>query len=543
MKIGINNFKGIKKYEFDTDDSNITVLTGINSGGKTSFIQSLLMISQSIQEGINSTPIVLDGKQVKLGSIKNTINQNDNSDKSMVFTFSDSFQKTQLNKSLIRRNSLVREFVSVIDKKTNRGRISYEKLNRAFDEILKGKFTLELTIKEKNDKVAIDKISYTINLKDVIYPIKLDFFHERRLPNDTIKYRVETNNRLFLRFDRYLRRKKVDYNNFHQVVNENFIQATCKFARIRFNALQPQIDEKYEDEMFEIISSSDKDNTLEEYFQDDFSLFRIDRNENVSLDTVFVNSMHISIQKIFNQIAHIGPLRQFPESIYIRSNDIVKEIGRQGENANAIIASYYDKSIAYPRIINEQGDIEISKGKLLTAINYWLCERFNLAKEVNVTKYAGKSIYEIELTNLNKNKIPINNVGFGISQLLPILVLGLYSESGKFIIIEQPEIHLHPSAQSVLFDFIMAISRDKNIIVETHSDHFISRLRRRVIESKTDMSERIKLLFTDNGYFKTVKVDSLGYIDEWPNGFFDQEEKELSLMLKARAIKNTKMES
>ena len=78
----------------------------------------------------------------------------------------------------------------------------------------------------------------------------------------------------------------------------------------------------------------------------------------------------------------------------------------------------------------------------------------------------------------------ITDVGFGVSQILPVLVLCFYAPKGSTIILEQPEIHLHPAVQAGLADVLIDAykRRDVQIIVESHSEHFLRRLQRRVAE-------------------------------------------------------------
>ena len=76
--------------------------------------------------------------------------------------------------------------------------------------------------------------------------------------------------------------------------------------------------------------------------------------------------------------------------------------------------------------------------------------------------------------NDSKKAVTIADVGFGVSQLLPILVLGLRSDESAILMLEQPEIHLHPKSQANLADFLLTlIEQGKRVIVETHSDHFM----------------------------------------------------------------------
>jgi predicted ATPase len=100
--------------------------------------------------------------------------------------------------------------------------------------------------------------------------------------------------------------------------------------------------------------------------------------------------------------------------------------------------------------------------------------------------------YEVKLrTKGSKDWVDLPDVGFGISQVLPVLVQCFYAPPGSIILMEQPEIHLHPSAQSALADVMIDVinsrenGKDRNIqlIIETHSEHFLRRLQRRIAEN------------------------------------------------------------
>lgn len=119
----------------------------------------------------------------------------------------------------------------------------------------------------------------------------------------------------------------------------------------------------------------------------------------------------------------------------------------------------------------------------------------------------------------------LTDVGFGVSQILPVLVLLFYVPEGSTVILEQPEIHLHPAVQAGLADvFIDAIKRRKvQIILESHSEHLLQRLQRRIAEEVINQEE-IKLYFTsiEEGRSKltTLELDEYGNIGNWPKGFF-----------------------
>jgi predicted ATPase len=126
---------------------------------------------------------------------------------------------------------------------------------------------------------------------------------------------------------------------------------------------------------------------------------------------------------------------------------------------------------------------------------------------------------------------PITDVGFGVSQILPVLVLCYYVPKGSTIIFEQPEIHLHPSAQQKLADvFIDVIKhRELQIIIESHSEHLLNRLQRRIAENGlTDAgfeANQAALYFCQMGedgasQLTELALDEFGNIDNWPKDFF-----------------------
>ena len=129
----------------------------------------------------------------------------------------------------------------------------------------------------------------------------------------------------------------------------------------------------------------------------------------------------------------------------------------------------------------------------------------------------------------------ITDVGFGVSQILPVLVLCYYLPKGSVILLEQPEIHLHPSVQAMLADVFIevVIKRNIQIILESHSEHFLRRLQRRIAESKIS-SDKTALYFCKIGKsaseIEKLEVDLFGNIQNWPLGFFGDEIGDLAAM-------------
>ena len=117
-------------------------------------------------------------------------------------------------------------------------------------------------------------------------------------------------------------------------------------------------------------------------------------------------------------------------------------------------------------------------------------------------------------------------LGTGISQVLPVLTLCLIARRGDLVLLEQPELHLNPSMQQLLADFLVAISKaDRQVIVETHSEYLVTRLRLNSLEELAPGNT--KILFVEKSpmtgtTYREVESNEFGEIQDWPVGFFDQ---------------------
>lgn len=127
------------------------------------------------------------------------------------------------------------------------------------------------------------------------------------------------------------------------------------------------------------------------------------------------------------------------------------------------------------------------------------------------------------------NRYRCTNVGFGLTYVLPIIVLLLSAKSGDIVMLENPEAHIHPAGQSKLGELLARAAADNiQVIVETHSDHVLNGIR---LAAKTQIlrPEDIQIMFffkdnEDGGRHKALfpKVDVHGHLDQWPAGFFDE---------------------
>ena len=145
------------------------------------------------------------------------------------------------------------------------------------------------------------------------------------------------------------------------------------------------------------------------------------------------------------------------------------------------------------------------------------------------------SVIELYFSNNNK-KIKAINTGFGYSYILSIVLLLNYVESGV-IFIENPEAHLHPLAQSRLLELIckMLDSKDNmQVYIETHSEHIINAIRLVSVKKELKLNnENISIYFFDKDFsVKKLEINDKGQILQWPTGFFDQQAKDLSEIIR-----------
>jgi len=158
-------------------------------------------------------------------------------------------------------------------------------------------------------------------------------------------------------------------------------------------------------------------------------------------------------------------------------------------------------------------------------IAYWLRE-LGVVESFRLEKIRHSNLWRAYVrTSAGGTETTLPDVGFGVSQVLPILVLLYYVPEGSVVLLEQPEIHLHPSAQTVLADVFFHAIRTRNIqiVVESHSEHLLRRIQRRHTDGP-DPVEDVKLYFASASEGKAqmdpLELEDTGEIGNWPVNFF-----------------------
>ncbi len=254
-------------------------------------------------------------------------------------------------------------------------------------------------------------------------------------------------------------------------------------------------------------------------------------NEKLIDDNLF--TLEYNIKRLFENMIYIGPLRENPKREYKWTATRHSHFGIRGENTfDAIITSIKENEIFASQFFN-------FKGSLAEIVGKWLVE-FGMADDFQIVPISEtKQLYQVNIkTKGSKNWVDICDVGFGVSQILPIIALCYYAPTDSIIIIEQPEIHLHPKVQSGLGDLLIdaALSRNIQFIIESHSEHLLTRMQRRIAEEKIDDKE-IKINFCNlvggESVLEELQVDDFGEISNWPENFFGDEMEEIYQMQNA----------
>lgn len=250
----------------------------------------------------------------------------------------------------------------------------------------------------------------------------------------------------------------------------------------------------------------------------------------------------VYVSSLFGQMFHylnaerIGPRVYSETSKYNVINR--NHIGLHGEYAVSYLAEYQNDKIPIEQLKNHG-----SQGLTLREqLNSWLSE-IRPRTRITVTSNLDMGLVGLNYQFISGkdmgNKFRPTNVGFGLSFLLPVLIAILSSQPGTLLFLENPEAHLHPQGQAKIGELIaLAAANGIQIIVETHSDHILNGVRLAIKKGMISPSQTNFLFFTGETiderfkhYILKPKIDNNGRIDIWPDGFFDEWEKQLKKIL------------
>lgn len=450
--ITLKNYKCFRD-ETTIDIAPLTVLCGVNSSGKSSILKSLLMLKQSYESEHTTQAIAFNGKWVDNGFFNDTVYHNKTITKD---------NENEFDHFFISNKFIIKPY----DKKIKtQDASSFRELRKMFyriSDIAQFEIIINLTVQRAHTSdIGNEFLKYIEDNKISNYSVSIQSYNKQGKKIIGANCKIELKN-LFTQDKEYV----LNWINVPCSKTSNSTKndptkpyvCTCYFSGL-------QVTNIYRDNMADEV-----------------------RYVLPSLLTIF---KVVALQ--YDGIQFIAPLRQLPERNYfIRGN--VDSVGISGEDTPYLLAKLKGESLKTDMLGEWKGDFPkyfpVAKLTYDELINQWT-RHFDLGDLEILGNGANVSI---SMSGHN-----IADVGFGVSQILPIITQGIIMQKQQTLLIEQPEIHLHPQMQMDMADFLIQLAKtDRNVIVETHSDHIINRLVKRIMETKgqkNDISDYVKIYF------------------------------------------------
>ncbi len=499
-ELRLRNFKAFGDKEQKAPMSKITLIYGPNSGGKSSVIQALLLLKQSLfdeRPNEDRRELMSRGEDVDLGGFPAMIHKHEtNRELGIGVTF------------IPPRRGFVTEHVKSSTK-----------------------YSVNLILGSTEDSSFLSKVAYQIlDGNEVILDAKLEYDPDKNLWD---RSHLSIANMDFSRekfpriqsstfFYPFSFLPELDIPGLDQM-SEDLLQKLVKTPEQTEKLVKEYIPEIQKRLEFALQQEEDveeplnRKQILELILKQIKGLLRKTTPEQIAKLSHTHKYIPISYDFLLRSITHMGPLRNYPERFYTVSG---------GRRASAGVRGEYTPHILY------------HNANTMQKVNEWF-GHFDIPYKLEVSEFgdetlAGKYV-SIALSDKNtKTPVTLADVGFGINQLLPIITEGLTREKNAIICVEQPEIHLHPRLQANIADLMIETSKgkeEKQWIVETHSELLIRRIQRHIREETLNPND-VSVIYVNPGdegsKIEVLELDEDGdFTDEWPHGFFDEGFNEL----------------
>jgi predicted ATPase len=279
--------------------------------------------------------------------------------------------------------------------------------------------------------------------------------------------------------------------------------------------------------------------------------FKYDREVDVlNIDSEPVSSEVYKSNLFGNNFHYLQAERLGPRRFNEMSDYQVRQLGQlgiKGEYAAHFLAINGEtvipnSSLSHPEVrLKTQRQKELSPAKsmdLIDQVEAWMGE-ISPGTRLKIDAKSDVDLMSFQYSYGDSNPYRATNVGFGISYILPIIVAALASTPGTIILIENPEAHLHPKGQVKMGQLLaLAASGGVQVVIETHSDHVLNGIRLAVHGGKIDPKDvQLHYFQRQNKEGQAVtevispKIDRNGRIDRWPDGFFDEWDNSLEILL------------
>lgn len=537
-QLGFNNYKAFKFGEIHFKP--ITVLLGANSVGKSSIIQLLLLLAQTANDQKNISALKINGDNVSLGSNINLFRLKDTStpitlkfklDKtfndilSNIFSYlytllhiehmnlerfgyeaiSKVLNKTHFMAYIAKSEENFNEICNLIDK----GYVQYQNISSYFINPHKS-----ATKNYIEDYLSTYRILKTI--QNAIQTYKDNVFCSVGIGHNAAN-RDKTNilyvEHICIFFTNDSERKDL----INLSITKPLSRATIHLSSDILENIKTFDEElsKHKNQILQDVRAN-----LFSYFSknldNEFIINRNQRDYSLPLDSI-VNILQKTIKNIEenlnkDNINYVSPLRAYPKRYYFLDRT----------RATTSLDTLNGNDIAATLKNNED---------LKRQVNNWL-KHFKLQIDVHTLEDV---IHKVKVKQ-DKLQLDITDVGFGISQVLPIIVQGFFTKSNTMTVIEQPEVHLHPKMQADLADLFIDIAlpenkngkryHNKSLLIETHSEYILKRLRRRIAD-KTISYNDVGIYYIERSEdnmstIREIDISKTG-VFEWPKEFYDGE--------------------
>ncbi|ENM3765840.1 DUF3696 domain-containing protein [Vibrio cholerae] len=597
--IQVNNFKSLD-FSDSVDVSSMSIFCGANSSGKSSFLQAILLLAQTSDTRFNGSSMLLNGRLVKLGGFNDIVSFNKDNELIRLKADIEGGDELDINRVIIsvefgfghETSEIQREQITPPIKKitfeifqngpkqpifidlsstSKEGVFRVNSINQK-EALVKGKNNLDFDIEEVHlDGITPEKciVKYNrTNLEvrrfvDYLTDSKAHRFYSRAQRDmfelENIHKIIDSITEILLREQSNVRKRlKRTLDEESLLVIPSSISKETLIELILKNQFKLDANElnKLNAESFTLHTWPEYLNSLgKEQKRNLFSLITRNKEEIISksIDATDVKenyetdihlpALFLSLAGFINRnlslgIKYVGPLRSKPKSVYpLTDINNTKDIGVKGEHSAAILHINKNIRIKYPVIISDEYlHIEEQLATFSSALHQWL-NYLDVVTSVT-TKDQGKFGYELKVkTNSSESPQDLNHVGVGVSQVIPIVMQCLLSNRNDILIFEQPELHLHPKIQAKLCDLFIAMSLNgRQLIIETHSEYIINRLRYRIAQGVNEnLNENIGIKFVTNtgskSEFEDIQISEYGAIKNWPKDFFDQSQIEVENIL------------
>ncbi|QMV65527.1 DUF3696 domain-containing protein [Pseudomonas berkeleyensis] len=508
-KLSIKNFKAFSAWQ-EINLAPITLIYGPNSSGKSSIIHSIMLLKQSLTRPNLQGGLVSNGEFVDLGDFSSMVHGHDlNRDISFRLTYKPTKKQSYsdfgldvFGKSTVREYELNYKYYLINDSPKNKS--SELEKKRGFS-YLNTMSTIVRAGEKKEILFSTSVISELETITELSEPRRLGLNFEKKSTPEKVSPESEQSLNKKKSAQLVAAAKKFKFLDKDAWESTYTYLSNHRSKRHEFskNDISKLLDGlKFKSDINYATPSTAE---FESRMHKDF-----DFNSLIQLNMAF-SSLARDLKEKFSSISYLGPLRSHPSRFYAPKTDQNDSVGKQGENVAKFI---YER----PEITED--------------INQWFSMfevPYKLSSDGIGNDVSGPVICLQLMDNRTGVMVGPSDVGFGIGQMLPIIVEGLVRDD-SVICVEQPEIHLHPRLQAHLANFFVKTCKSNQWIVETHSESLMIRLQRLIAAGKL-LPRDVSIIYVEpteeGGQIIPIRLDKEGdFIDSWPEGFFEERLRE-----------------